>query len=291
MIINVADIFKQFCKERHIEDKGRNYNLLQEIYANTELFDLTSLKVPEEYVRNVYVSMEGTEMTFEVEELKNVSLPFANNFILFGTDERGSFCSIFLREYSPTIVTGTMYTVTNEGYTLNVPFTIRTEEGILRGDITPFAELQGISALDCISWKNRDKLNNVKKLFESGLTHVIVTLRVLNNLPKYAVASDTQPKSDYYTRKHASTLKVSNRPIYYVLDKKMEKMHVTSCGIKARGTLEFTHSFKVRGHWRTLQTGRVGKDRNGDYKIKGYTWVTEHIKGTGELVHRTRIIL
>ena len=37
----ITEVFKQFCKERHAEDKGKNFNLLQEVYANTELFDIS----------------------------------------------------------------------------------------------------------------------------------------------------------------------------------------------------------------------------------------------------------
>ena len=57
MTKNIQDSFKQFCKERHAEDKGRNYDMLQEIYANTEFFDTTLLEVPKiEYYLNKYNS-------------------------------------------------------------------------------------------------------------------------------------------------------------------------------------------------------------------------------------------
>lgn len=36
----------------------------------------------------------------------------------------------------------------------------------------------------------------------------------------------------------------------------------------------------VRGHWRKLPSPEVpGKDRTGEYNVKGFTWVTEHLRG------------
>ena len=45
-MLSIHDTFKQFCKERHAEDKGKNFNLLQEVYANTELFDISLYDYP-----------------------------------------------------------------------------------------------------------------------------------------------------------------------------------------------------------------------------------------------------
>jgi len=47
--------------------------------------------------------------------------------------------------------------------------------------------------------------------------------------------------------------------------------------------LEFTFAFPVRGHWREL-SNKVGKDRRGNYCVPNKTWVSESIKGTGELI-------
>ena len=56
------------------------------------------------------------------------------------------------------------------------------------------------------------------------------------------------------------------------------------------GNLEYSFAFKVRGHWRHINEGTFGKDRNGNYNVKGYTWVTEYTKGEGELAKRIRVI-
>lgn len=47
--------------------------------------------------------------------------------------------------------------------------------------------------------------------------------------------------------------------------------------------IDFTFAFPVRGHWRELP-GKTGKDRRGNYCVTNKTWVTESIKGSGELI-------
>ena len=42
--VYIIEAFHQFCKERHAEDKGKNFNLLQEIYSKTEFFDISFLE-------------------------------------------------------------------------------------------------------------------------------------------------------------------------------------------------------------------------------------------------------
>ena len=65
--------------------------------------------------------------------------------------------------------------------------------------------------------------------------------------------------------------------------------------------VEFSHRWSVRGTWVTfwkddakteVDMSRVGKDRNGDYGVRGYTWRVEHIKGPEDkpLVKKTRVI-
>lgn len=53
-------------------------------------------------------------------------------------------------------------------------------------------------------------------------------------------------------------------------------------------SIEWTHSWTVRGHWRTIDG--VGKNRDGSEDVLGHTWVKAHIKGTGDLIKKTRSI-
>lgn len=54
--------------------------------------------------------------------------------------------------------------------------------------------------------------------------------------------------------------------------------------------VDWSHQWEVRGHWRSVGMGKIGKDRNGGYKIKGFTWVQAHFKGPDdkELVKKIR---
>lgn len=56
-------------------------------------------------------------------------------------------------------------------------------------------------------------------------------------------------------------------------------------------TIDWTHRWMVRGHWRTNQ-GKVGKDRGGNYCVPNFTWVSEHERGPEDapLVSKTRVV-
>lgn len=54
--------------------------------------------------------------------------------------------------------------------------------------------------------------------------------------------------------------------------------------------VDWSHRWRVRGHWRKLQG--VGKDRHGEYAIKGFTWVKDFVKGNENLplIEKTRVL-
>lgn len=54
--------------------------------------------------------------------------------------------------------------------------------------------------------------------------------------------------------------------------------------------VNWTQRWFVRGHWRKTDT--LGKDREGNYSVEGFTWVTEHVKGPEDapLVKKTRVV-
>ncbi len=54
------------------------------------------------------------------------------------------------------------------------------------------------------------------------------------------------------------------------------------------GTIDWLHSWSVRGHWRKCAS--LGKDREGAYCIPGFTWVKDHVRGDGPMVEKTRIV-
>lgn len=279
--MNITDVFKQFQKDRHNEDKGKYYNLLQEVFSKTELFDLSKLKLNKadcniiEVNNNVYADSE--------KDIKNLNIPFECLFIK--VEDRQYFISnkleeintyAFIREYSPSVITGTIYSITNNTRR-NMPFTYYIEVGELLFDLDGYNNAN-------------PKGYNVPYYTKQELMILILNiLSTLNTLSDHKVMEDrlSTEKHEYFRRKGKPTIKVSVRPIYYVLD----KQDTTSAkSIKPRGTLEYSQLFIVRGHWRKVDSDTLGKDRLGNRNVKGYTWVVEHFKGNGELVKKIRIV-
>lgn len=55
-------------------------------------------------------------------------------------------------------------------------------------------------------------------------------------------------------------------------------------------SIDWQHRWEVSGHWRKCKV--IGKDRNGDYTVSGFTWVVPHVKGPESmpLIKKTRVI-
>jgi hypothetical protein len=55
--------------------------------------------------------------------------------------------------------------------------------------------------------------------------------------------------------------------------------------------VDWSHRWEVRGHKRFIGEGKLGKDRNGNYTWKSYTWVKSHTKGPEDkdLVKKIRV--
>ncbi len=55
--------------------------------------------------------------------------------------------------------------------------------------------------------------------------------------------------------------------------------------------VDWTHRFEVRAHWRKIEG--IGKDPEGDYCIRGRTWVRSSVRGPEKapLIHKTRYAL
>lgn len=75
------------------------------------------------------------------------------------------------------------------------------------------------------------------------------------------------------------------RVVYVSPKREMQKLS------ESHKTIDWTHRWLVRGHWRQIGD-KLGKDREGNYCVKGFTWVTEFEKGpeTAPLITKTRIV-
>lgn len=66
------------------------------------------------------------------------------------------------------------------------------------------------------------------------------------------------------------------RQIIHIQSKKYQSVKPI-CG----GTIDYSHRFEVRGHWRRISG--LGKDRDGQYCVRGMTWVVPFEKGPENL--------
>ena len=86
--------------------------------------------------------------------------------------------------------------------------------------------------------------------------------------------------------------KVKYKPsdVIYVLPKKeFDKLPEA---ITKRTIQKPSYAYEVMGHWRKLQSPTsIGKDRQGQRGVRGYTWVSAHTRGEGELMKKTRIVV
>lgn len=301
--IPVTELFKKFCEERHAEDKGKNYDRLQEIYANTELFDLSFLPYDESGV--IFHTISGNKMTVHGSWLKDISLPFESQFIsAFNPVEEenqpdntvkvgleinnknvdATEC-IYVREYSPFIITGTVWFSFGSNTSINAPFTVWTQEGKLVMDIKGWLDYEDFNEPE----ESGDSEYEKRIFYSRPLQVVRKALSTITDLPKHSVACDRTTKCEYYRRHRASTIKV-NKPIYYILNKQEEQVKREYHRIKPIGSITFDHSFKVRGHWRRIDRNTLGKNRNNEYVCRGVTWVKEHVRGEGELMKKVRVV-
>lgn len=296
----VTEIFKQFCNERYKEAnlkkyKGYDYNSMQQIYASTEFFDVSLYSWKKENTR--YYDLENNGYTYlcYTKDLEDFSLPFQNNFIKYKDDTY-----IFLREFSPNIITGTVYYTSFkfEGFCLNCPFSIELGETHDNESVIELKNMQDIYFL-LKQRVQKELLQETLEEFAKNFFHIMLeTCIIFKTLNKKAVVTDNyntkstgKQYADYYRLKGKPTIKVPSRPIYYVIGNKEEKDNENKVKrIKSRGYTEFTYAFHVRGHWRRIAEKSYGKDRNGNYNTLGYTWVNEYIKGEGELTKRLRVI-
>ena len=52
--------------------------------------------------------------------------------------------------------------------------------------------------------------------------------------------------------------------------------------------IDWSHSWLVRGHWRTIKG--IGKDRAGNYCLSGKTFVLPYKKGEGDVIKKVRVV-
>lgn len=137
-----------------------------------------------------------------------------------------------------------------------------------------------------------DLLSQLKKEPEAPKLVVVmhdvgsVVEELLTRLNKEKLGSESvreRIKIGVGDRKRTHTL----RKIIHVVSKK-EYERVKSDTTKK---IDWTHRWASRGHWRS-NPGRLGKNRDGQYCVQDWTWVSESIKGPegSPLISKTRMV-
>ena len=133
-------------------------------------------------------------------------------------------------------------------------------------------------------WYNDDGSMNR----EQERTYVLIknTLRACcAYLKESRIAEDPQTLNRVKILKEGRKKKVYPiSSVTYIVPKK----NTVSFERKMGRSFDWSHSFEVRGHWRKIKG--IGKDREGQYCINGFTWVSPSVKGKGDLVKKIRVI-
>lgn len=330
----VTDLFTKF-KKQYLDCNKKDYNLIQQVLSETQLFDLT-------YYDKLINNIETQDNNINLCE-KHFYLPFKycfvntlsnkeNNVLLKRCDTFNIQTFMFLQEEAPNYISGIascIFYFNNTETQLDTKFNIYIKEDSsylllneedLKTNLNKIAnifiyykkclqntnvKIQNLS-IKCPQ-KTDELLTNLQihnktvteeydkiceLLFKYTKSSIIVAIfkiqKIFNKLSVCDVLTDKFPKPEYYKRKQAPTIKINNRPIYYVMQKGTSNN--TKSKIQSFCKLEYTHAFRVRGHWRRVPNNGIGKDRDGNYHIQGYTWVIDYIKGQGELVDKVRIV-
>jgi len=111
-------------------------------------------------------------------------------------------------------------------------------------------------------------------------------IKMIEHIHDYRSAEDKEVRSK-------SLLNDNGKKSYYKLNQIIyltKKNHQENVEKTIKKKVEWTHSYRVMGHWRTLEPGKIGKNQEGNYIVPGFTWVKDFVKGEGELIEKIRII-
>ena len=104
-------------------------------------------------------------------------------------------------------------------------------------------------------------------------------LSVINDSKKAEIKPRKQ-KQKCWHKGQRQTYKPSGT--IYINGNKREKTKPAVAGYQFTRWIE---AWRVRGHWRKYEGG-IGKDRNGERCVEGYTWVSAYEKGEGILAEK-----
>lgn len=156
---------------------------------------------------------------------------------------------------------------------------------------TYFALIEGVYAPDIVDMHNEVFEN--KKIYGSVFGAVVMESEMVSEIVHEFIARLNREKIGAETVRHSVKIGTGSgkrmhriRRIIYVAPKR----EVESSKSELPRSIDWTHRFEVRGHWR--KTDKLGKDREGNYCVEGHTWVVNHVRGPEHLpiVKKTRLV-
>lgn len=129
--------------------------------------------------------------------------------------------------------------------------------------------------------------NDQYGISESAESDFLAPLLVSFSL--YCVAAIVHKENQIGTARASRLIRGSVRPyeISYIRRKKSVSLSPKSYQIPQN--VVWHHSWRVSGCW--VRIKGVGKDRNGNRTVKGLTWRIPHVKGSGPLIEKIRVMI
>lgn len=278
-----TELFKIFTESVLNEHKNNKnlYDTCIDIYSKTALFDFSNIYQSELNFKQ-YFMLYSKDKSYKIDNFQP-SLICESMFI-----KLNETTSLFLRDYKYNIITGCYVKKLNDNNILKLPINI----------VISFLLNNTVININAINSELQSQLKQYENELQYLFCDVENTLNIIHKLNTKVVLYDEpiENKASYYRYKNKSkgTLKVPARPIYIILDKEKHIKKNNYSYIHKQGKITYNFSFSVIGHWRKLSDeNKIGKDKHGNYNIKGYTWVKSFIKGDKnlKLINKERILL
>lgn len=105
----------------------------------------------------------------------------------------------------------------------------------------------------------------------------------------YAVGAITHREYQYGTARISRLLRGSVRPFDVTYIRSKRKIYTASENPHVPQNITWHHSWRVSGCW--VRVKGIGKNRQGERVVKGLTWRVPHVKGSGPLKEKLRVMV
>ena len=249
-------------------------DLIKTTLENKELMAIEGIrdmmKDVEDFKVFYYIPKVEAGLGFMQAELKQLEMPFEKMFIEFKNPRvveiPGStwfITALFIQELAPDYQR--IYYFVNYGGKHLFPGIFSIDKGRFGFGNSPHKEVYEMLGKHSyyVAHEVLDMIKQNRLVFAENNEGVNIRTRVNRQFikvkykPKDVIYIGSKPE----VKKHLGTRKIINKPDY---------------------------AYEVMGHWRI--TNSIGKDRQGNRVVKGYTWVRPYTKGQGEVMKKVRVV-